>query len=400
MRLGGEKWSTNHSLMSYCDRFGKKNPAKPELFERERPDFFAQGQAATKDAFTGFQQLCYTNPELIKQVVQDARDYFDGKGVKGSQPAIGNYFVVQPHDNANWCKCDACEKLLAIDANNTRGKHFNTGLASHYWFTFVNAVAIELRKTHPDKYIATSAYWVYAYKPDDMEIESNVSVSPCLQPRNYWAPLIKQNEMYFYKKWVEKKDRPIYLWNYYDFPEELTMTQSPPWKCFPGFSAHLLADQIKMYARDGVRGVFLCGMGEQVDFYITMKLYDDPSSGIDTLLDEFFRKYFGAASKPMHEFYTYIEQTFSDANNYPAEVRVKEKQFHQNEEIAWKYLGTSERMDKLGLLIKAAQNEAKTDIEKQHVAQWKTGVWDYMVDGRNLYLQRQKELNAQAERKQ
>lgn len=385
--------------MSYCDRFGKKNPAKPELFERERPEFFAKGQTAKGDPFTGFQQLCYTNPELVKQVVQDARGYFDGKGVKGMQPAIGNYFVVQPHDNANWCKCEACQKLLAIDANNARGEHFNSGKASHYWFTFVNAVARELRKTHPDKYIATSAYWVYAYRPEDMEIESNISVSPCLQPRNFWAPLIRKNDLDFYKKWVEKKDRPIYLWNYYDFPEELTFSQTKPWKCFPGFSAHLLADMIKMYAQDGVRGVFLCGMGEQVDFYITMKLYDDPKRDIDKLLAEFFDRYFGASSKPMYDFYSLIERTFTDPNSYPAEVRTEEKQFHQTEELAWKYLGTAERMKELETLITAAQQYAATDIEKKHVAEWKAGVWDYMVEGRKMYLSRQNESNNAAERK-
>ena len=62
-----------------------------------------------------------------------------------------------------------------------------------------------------------------------------------------------------------------------------------------------------MYAKDKVRGIFLCGIGEQLDFYITMKLYDNPSLDPDELIDEFFTSYFGKAAKPMSDFYDKIE---------------------------------------------------------------------------------------------
>jgi len=83
LRVGGEKWAGNHSFRSYYDRFLRKNPDKPELFEGARPDYFAQGWSE------GELQFCYTNPALVEQVVKDARDYFDGKGLKGLQPAMG-----------------------------------------------------------------------------------------------------------------------------------------------------------------------------------------------------------------------------------------------------------------------------------------------------------------------
>ena len=373
LRVGGEKWAGNHSFRSYYDRFLKKNPEKPELFEGSRRDYFAKGR------WRGERQFCYTNPALVKQVAQDACDYFDGKGLKGLQPAMGDYFAVVPMDNANWCKCDRCQALLAKDKHNKRGEHFSNGTASRYLFSFVNAVAREVRKSHPDKYISTLAYHVYAYRPDDIALEPNVAVAPCLQVRNYWAPKIRQNDIDFYKKWVEKKDRPIYLWNYYCFPMEPAVIKG--WHCFPGFSAHTLAEQIRMYHEDGVRGVFLCGIGEQLDYYMTMKMYDDPSIDVDDLLDEFFTRYFGAASEPMRQFYLKIEETFSNPQNYPAEVRTVDEQFHQTEKIAWKCLGTKDRMKELGALMQRAMDLATTDIEKQRVLLWKKGVWDYMQEG-------------------
>ena len=378
LRLGGEKWAGNHSFRSYYDRFLKKNPNQPELFEAERPEFFAVGWS------TGERQMCYTNQALIQQVAQDARDYFDGKGLKGLQPAMGDYFVIVPMDNANWCKCEHCQAILAKDAENKREAHFHSGTATHYLFNFVNAVAREVKKTHPDKFISTLAYHVYAFKPTEFELESNVAVAPCLQVRNYWAPRIRDLGLGFYKKWVESKDRPIYLWNYYCFPMEPAVIQG--WHCFPGFSAHRLGNLIKMYHADGVRGVFLCGIGEQVDYYLTMKMYDQPELDVDELLDEFFSNYFGSAAEPVKKFYIRIEEIFNDTSNYPEEVALHDKQFHQTEEIAWKYLGTKERMEELGKLIEQAKTMTVTDTEKARLATWEIGVWQYMVQGRKKYL--------------
>ncbi len=385
LRVGGEKWGGNHSFMSYQDRFLKKNPEKPDLFEEEHEEFFAHGRSGG----AGSRQFCYTNPGLIEQVAQDARDYFDGKGLKGFQVAMGDYFAVVPLDNASWCLCETCQAALAKDVENKRGAHFNSGTATHYLWGFINAVADKVRQTHPDKYIAALAYHVYAFPPEDFELESNIAVAPCLQNRNYWAPLIEEHERVFYKQWVEMKDRPIYLWNYYCFPTEPALGGG--WQCFPGFSAHSLAKDIKMYHADGVRGVFLCGIGEQVDYYLTMKMYDDPSINPDELLAEFFSRYFGAAAVPMEQFYGVIEDTYGNPENYPCEVRRKDKQFHQNENVAWRYLGTEARMAELERLMVRAVALAETAIEKRRVLTWKEGVLDYMLEGRKKYLEKQTE---------
>jgi len=379
LRMGGEKWGGNHSIRSFQDRFLHKNPACPELFEKERPDFFAQG--TTGGGFV--RQLCFTNPDVVAQMVQDARDFFEGKGIKGNQVALGNYFAIIPNDHNRWCKCARCQALLKRDMHNRKGRIFGNGTATHYWFSFVNAVAKEVAKTHPGKYIATLAYDVFFFHPEDFTLEPNIAVAPCLQTRNYWAPRIKAQDHAIYKKWVTL-NRPMHIWNYYNFPEMWTLAGK--WRCFPGFSAHMLADEIKMYHRDQVRGVFLCGIGEQVDYYLTMKLYDDPTLNVDELLNEFFTSYFGAAAEPMAKFYSLIETTYSNPENYPEEVRTADAQFHQDARIAWEFLGTEPRMTALGQLMAEAEKRATTELEQKRVKTWKKGVWDYMVRGRDDYF--------------
>ena len=151
---------------------------------------------------------------------------------------------------------------------------------------------------------------------------------------------------------------------------------------------HTAARQIKMYHEDGVKGLFLCGIGEQIDYYVTMKLLDDPDLEVDDILNEFFTRYYGAAAEPMKHLHLRIEEIYSDPNNYPEEVRTEERQFHQNEEIAWKYLGTEERMAELGELMEEAKSLASTDIEKKRVGLFQRGVWDYMIIGRKKYLEK------------
>ena len=105
---------------------------------------------------------------------------------------------------------------------------------------------------------------------------------------------------------------------------------------------HYEAEMIQRYARDGIQGVFLCGIGEQVDYYLTLKLYDDPTADVDSLLEEFFQLYFGKAAGPMKRFYTLIEETYSNPENWP-----QDGGFHQTEALAWGTLGTEARMAQL-----------------------------------------------------
>lgn len=387
LRFGGRKWAANHSFTAYQDRFLKKNPEHPELFEGYHPEYFAVGRGGGSSE----RQFCYTNQAFIKQVAQDAVNYFEGKGLVGPQIAIGDYFAIVPLDNASWCTCDKCSKLLAMDKQNIIGEHFNCGTATHYIWTFINSVAKEVKKQAPGRKLVALAYHVYAYRPEDMQLEDNIVVAPCLHPRNYWAPKMQENEMRFYKNWItesKQSGREIFLWNYLCFPTERGLITN--FHVFPGFNAHTVGDQIRMYCKDKVKGIFLCGIGEQLDFYITMRLYDNPELNTDTLLNEFFDSYFGNASPAMKAFYTKIESVYANPLNYPTNIQTVDAQFHQTEELAWKYLGTEKVMNELAGYIAEAEKLVRTDDEQQRVDSWITGVWQYMQKGYNNYQKKRK----------
>jgi hypothetical protein len=370
IRQGGERWAGNHTFHRTTIKAVFNDPE----YQSKNPR--SQGS-----------QLCYTNPKLVSRVAQMARDYFDGKGeLPEGWKALGDYFAIVPDDNMNLCNCPACEALLQPGRTNKTG-FFSSGEMSDYWFSFVNAVAREVRKTHPDKYIATLAYWAYALPPS-FSVEPNVSISPCLHTCYYPVHAgMRENDMTFYREWREKTRAPMFLWVYYHHPMEPALIDK--WKCFPHVMVHETAKSMQMFIRDGVRGIFECGEQDQLEQYVMAKAWDDPNVNIDALIDEFFRLYFGAAADPMKRFYLRLEEIACNQADYPAP-------YHRRDgidwkRVAWERLGTAERMEELGDLIAQAEKLAVTDLEKQRVALWRKALWEWMCQGRDQHTATQQQ---------
>ena len=117
-----------------------------------------------------------------------------------------------------------------------------------------------------------------------------------------------------------------------------------------------------------------------MDNYVTFKYLDDPSRDIAAVLDEFFLRYYGAAAEPMKQFYLMVEKTYSNSENYP-KPQDGRPVGHQTEEMAWRYLGTPARMEKLEGFVIEARRLASADVEKRRVELFERGVWDYMRAG-------------------
>ena len=374
MRLGGRNFYTMHSFEAYYDRFWKPNPKWPEKFEVSHPEYFAKGYSG--NAYPP--QLCYSNPALVAQVVKDARARFD---------AGAEMFDLVPMDNGSHCKCAACQSL--IDPKDSDA-FFSSGRTSDLFYSFANKVAAELRTSHPDKFVGVLAYFDYARFPKKIDaIEPNILVGPCLSVRNWWCPPMKANDMAFYKQWVEKAPGRIHcLVVYQCFPNDATGGR---FKFFPGFHAHMLADAMRMFHEDGVRGIHLCGVAEYIDGYLTMRMMDFADFDVDRALDEFFTLYYGEAAGPMRQIHDLIEETFSNPANYPPAIRDPanytdyksgSKLFHQTKEMAWKWLGTQERIDKISALMAEAKAARLGDKERRHVEAFENIAMAHLLEGR------------------
>jgi hypothetical protein len=198
--------------------------------------------------------------------------------------------------------------------------------------------------------------------------------------------------MAFYEGWRAKAPgRMQCVWLYQCFPDEIG--DGNGFVAFPGFHAHTLARQFRMFAADEVRGVFLCGVADYIDGYLTFRCLDDPAFDVDQALEEFFTRYYGPAAGPMRNLYLDIERTYTDPANYPEAVRKEDAHFHQSEEMAWKYLGTAERMAAWGRRLEEAKAAvavpSATAEERERVAVFERDTWGRMLEGKKRWEAKQ-----------
>jgi hypothetical protein len=377
MRNGGEVCRCNHSLYGYYSRFWEKSSSQPELFVEKRPEMFAKGYEGQPP------QMCYTSPELIKQLAQDARDYYDGKSTGRDQgifwqPALPNLFPVEPMDNSSFCKCERCQAFFK--ESKEEEDVYSRGTHSDYFFRFINEVCKELNRTHPDKKIVTLAYMTHARMPS-FKLSPNVAVQFCFTANRAPYSSNYNHEVKLLKQWAsEGVGRMLYLWLYDTFPKE--HADNGKYHCFPGFFAHTLGSQTRLFKQLGLLGMFHCGYGQEVEAYLTFKLMDDPSLSVDKLLDEYFAGLYGKAAQPLKALYLDIERTYSDPSLRP-EDRLS------GPALNWSCLGTAARMAKYAAWMAQAKAAADTDAHKANVRLFEKGVWEYMAAGRKQFVDRQ-----------
>ena len=165
----------------------------------------------------------------------------------------------------------------------------------------------------------------------------------------------------------------------FDAPDSPVNTMGEVWQAdMDALAAQLAAE------KDGIRGIFICGQQDMLESYVIAKIWDDPSADVDEIISEFFRLYFGAAEKPMKEFYQKLEETACNPDNYRKPWYRKNGIDWKN--VAWTQLGTADRMKEFGSLIAEAEQLAATEQEKKRVALWRDALWKWMEEGRAQHL--------------
>ncbi len=382
LKSGGEYASINHSFESWCDRFGKSHP-----------DYLAKGYPLKSDP-----QPCCTNPDVIAQVVQDARDYFNGdpeawkKNSSISQlPYRNSCYPVVLNDHRQLCKCENCSKMILP---KPKRESVGNDQASDYWFTFINAVAKEVAKTHPDKTIGVLAYMQNAYPPATFRLEPNIQVRLTLGVRT-WDPSVTTPELL--KVWREeypKMKKSLHLW----YLEPYYLLSPRGTESFPAFFADYIGAQFKVYVDSGVNSFFYeearrspyteAFLDDQLECFLTYKLADDPTANASALIDEFFARYYGKAGDAMKKLYRAIEKASFDAASKKLNCSL--------EELQWGVMGSTANMKKFEVFMEEAKKIAAQDKEiyRKRVRIFEKGLWDKMVSGHKDYVELSSKLSA------
>jgi hypothetical protein len=256
----------------------------PALFP-EHPEYFPLIKGRRTD---GYVQRCLTNPEVLRLAIRTVRGWIR------AHPEATLYSVSQ-NDTDNWCECEACRAMTE-----------KYGAHSGLYLWFVNQVAAAIEPEHPRKLIDTLAYQFTEAAPKDIVPRRNVRVrlcaTACCQAHSYGRCSFPANAAFVKKlrAWDAITDS-LYIWHYshnYNYLMPL-----PNFAEFP--------DDVRLYERSGVKGIFFQGAAEpggggseaELRSWVMAKLLWDPSADTDALVTEWMRGVYAKAWPPMRRWF-------------------------------------------------------------------------------------------------
>lgn len=251
-----------HCGHSYAWHIPKKE------FEKH-PEWFALVEGKRQPT-----QLCTTNPEVQRRVIEHALEVFRKNPER-------NMVSVEPNDGGGYCECKNCKKL---------------GSVSDRVFFLANVVARALRKEFPDKWVGLYAY-AYHSDPPGFDLDLGVYVQVTTGFRYTKLSFEEQVEAF--------RDRGATL-GVYDYFSIYPWDWSMPSRARAG-RVYQLANNIKRYHKLGL-GTYTaesscnwgpCGLG----YWVAGNLMWDPELDPRRLTEDFYTNAFRGAKEPVKRLY-------------------------------------------------------------------------------------------------
>lgn len=244
---------------------------RPKLSERFRP--------------------CQSNREVVLTIAKYLRTWFDSHPVEDCQP-------VGISDVRHFCACGHCRKM------DPSRESYGLREFSDRHYAFVNAIARDVARTHPDKYLGVLMYNVTKGPPvTSKDMEPNVYGFICQNAGLWFLPGREKEEVERSREWA-RRVKHISRYEYYGLG------------CFtPRVYPHAMDRHIKLDRELGIEGVyaeifaFLPHTAPMM--WALNKLQWDGSRDVDALLDEFYTKLFGASAGTIGEYYALLERSWN-----------------------------------------------------------------------------------------
>jgi tetratricopeptide (TPR) repeat protein len=263
------------------------------------PDWFAlYGGKRHNQLNVGNNQLCYSNEELFREAVEFARvqlDHFRMDVVS----------IMPPDGYTALCQCEKCQGKESPELGSR-------GMASNYVWDFVNRVAKEVRRTHPDKKISNCAYGIYTEPPSNIDkLEPNIQViivggrRPTAEDRDDLRRLRAE--------WQKKTDNPLEIFENYPFTGRGFY--------LPAYMPRTLGESINE-TKGQSRGEDIwftmdfrenaVGYNHFLAYFTARMYWGGKDQDASALFDEYVQKFYGPAAPGMAEFFSYCEQNWRD----------------------------------------------------------------------------------------
>jgi len=226
-------------------------------------------------------QPCFSNPRTIQIAIQKARDFFD------ANPEAST-FSLSVNDNMDFCQCPECK---AFGVKEFRDRP----IYSEVYFHFVDVVAKEILKTHPDRYLTALAYWGVELPPERIErLPKNVVIVLTQDTSQHHDPAYKEMDRGILTEWSKKCDH-LLKYDYYGLG----------WLT-PRYFPRLASEDLLFLRKLGGVG-FYCEAypfwpNIMPQLYATLRKLWNVERDLDELLEEFYT-FFSPVSEEIREFF-------------------------------------------------------------------------------------------------
>ena len=283
--------------------------ARPEV-RKEHPEFYANHKSPAPSEV--YYAHCLSSPELIAETVKYARTVFE------IYPDL-QFISVWPMDGfwrGNMCQCDLCKGQVTPE----RGAG---GDMSDYVWGFVDRVARELYKTHPDRKVICGSYGGFVLPPEKIsKFSPNVMVE-IVQPRYSFNNPGEHAKALEIRKGFLDKLAPGNLCIYCHYLGSGS--------CLPSYYPHAIAEDLHslkglsqgeyIELSQGPNASSMHAPGfNHLNVYVTMRYYWDADQNIEVLLNEYYEKFYGPAAKEMKAFIEFSEANWTKMENDVAPI--------------------------------------------------------------------------------
>ncbi len=292
--------------------------------KKAHPDWFALNKDGSRS-----EQLCTSNPEVIQVFIDSVNKYFD-------RYPDADVASISPNDGLGFCTCERCR---AIDAQYG----VTDGTQTDRFVHFANIILKEVKKKHPDKRVGILAYVSHTRPPVSAVPDPNYSTMICHTPWDFCHvhpindPNCKSNTLF--REMIEGWTKVCKHVSVYDYYAGSLYTPFP--------IVHNIREDVPYLRRLGVQGFVSqteqhCS-NQAINYYVAVKLVWDTDRNVNTILDEYYRRFYGAAEKPMRQYWEMWEKA------------MVEQPCGGN---SWQAMFTPERLEKAGQLLKEAERLA------------------------------------------
>jgi hypothetical protein len=301
-RLGGTlNLKSGHAFGHLWAKYGK-----------ERLDWFALQPDGSRDQSKNPDRarLCVSNPDLIIAIAKEKIEELNKNPIL---LGVSN----APNDGGRlaFCTCAQCaaldspkaRKVLLWDFTKGTRRDFEHVSLTDRMVSFWNAIAEQVAKVHPDRFLVVDAYSVYAAPPVERKLHPNLVVR--FAPLGYHTAEYRHESLRDWEGWSKAAQR-IY------FRPNLMLAGRRDG--MPLLYVHKFGKDFQYLADHGMMETDFDSCchhwaTQGLNYYVAARLHWNPEQDVNAIVDDYCQAGFGPAAKSVRRYFDGLEALLDEA---------------------------------------------------------------------------------------